>query len=70
MYELLVNERTYSIKQAYQDTVQAAYEQRDLLTKVRGLIEKLSGFGDGVHFDKETREALEALKSEIERVLT
>ena len=66
----LVNERTYSIKQAYQDTVQAAYEQRDLLTKVRGLIEKLSGFGDGVHFDKETREALEALKSEIERVLT
>lgn len=64
----LVKDRTYSIDQAFQDTVQAAYEKRDLLTKVRGILEKLANLRTG-SIDGETRDVLEQLKSQIDRLI-
>lgn len=65
----LVRDRHYSIKEAFEHTVQFALEQRELLTRVRGLVERLSTFGASARLDGETRAALEQLKSEISRVL-
>ena len=65
----LVNDRTYSIDQAFEDTVQAAYEQRDLLTRIRGMIGKLNEYRTAKQLSSEVRSALEELRSEIDRVL-
>ncbi len=65
----LVEDKDYSIDQAFQDTVQAAYEKRDLLANIRAVIARLVSYGDGTHFDIDTREALEELRTEITRLL-
>ena len=65
----LVKDKTYNIKQAFGDTVQAAYEQRDLLTKIRGITEKLAGYKTGGLLDEDARAALEQLRHEIARLL-
>lgn len=65
----LVTNRKYSVDQAFEDTVKTAYEQRDLLTKLRGITAKLTTYRAGRPLSQETRAALEQLKSEIDRVL-
>jgi ParB family transcriptional regulator, chromosome partitioning protein len=65
----LVKTKSYGIKDAYEDTVQAAYEQRDLTSKVKSLSEKLSAIKSRNHLDREVVAALESLQAEIERLL-
>ena len=65
----LVRNKNYSIKEAFQDTVQAAYERRDLLTKVNGLRTRLAETRAGSRLSTEMRDALEQLRSEINRLL-
>lgn len=65
----LVKDKAYSVKQAYEDTVQGAYEQRDLLTRVRGLFLRLEGIGSSNQLDQETVMALEQLRSRITAIL-
>jgi ParB/RepB/Spo0J family partition protein len=65
----LVKNRTYSIDQAFEDTVQAAYEQRDLLTRLRGIIGKLREYKTAKRLSSDVLGALDELKSEINRIL-
>jgi ParB/RepB/Spo0J family partition protein len=65
----LVKDKEYSVGQAYEDTVQAAYEQRDLLNKLRGITAKLGRYKTAKDFGQEIRTALEQLRAEIDRVL-
>ncbi|MGH9543669.1 MAG: hypothetical protein ACRD23_00470 [Terriglobales bacterium] len=65
----LVKNKKYSIAQAFEDTVQGAYEQRDLLTRVRGITAKLEGYRTARALSGEVRTALEDLKAEIDRML-
>lgn len=65
----LVKDEDYSVKNAFKDTVEAAYEQRDLLTRLRATIEKLSEYKTGVHLDDPTRAALRELGDEVSRLL-
>jgi ParB family transcriptional regulator, chromosome partitioning protein len=65
----LVREPQYSISAAYEDTVQAAYVERDIGTRARGLTEKLQRVRRTRQLSDETREALARLRDEIERVL-
>jgi ParB family chromosome partitioning protein len=64
----LVTNKTYSISEAFQDTVQAAYERRDLLTKLRGILETLT-HSRPISVDSETREILVQVRSEIDRLI-
>ncbi len=66
----LVNNKTYSISQAYQDTVQAAYEQRDLTSKLNSLTEKLAALTAPSKLSKEVLDALRALRSQVIRLLS
>jgi ParB family transcriptional regulator, chromosome partitioning protein len=65
----LVKDSTYSIDQAFEDTVQAAYEQRDLLTRIRGIISKLGEYKTAKRLSSDVRSALDDLRTEINRVL-
>lgn len=65
----LVRQKQYGIDQAFADTVQAAYEQRDLLTRLRGVTEKLTKLKSGKVLSQETRAALQQLHAEIIRLL-
>lgn len=65
----LVRNKTYSIKDAYRDTVQAAYERRDLVARIRSLAERLAQFRSGARIGADVREALELVRSEINRLL-
>lgn len=65
----LVKNKKYSIAQAFEDTVQAAYEQRDLLTRLRGITAKLGAYKTARGLSQEIRAALEDLKTEIDRML-
>jgi ParB family chromosome partitioning protein len=65
----LVKEKSYSIKDAYRDTVQAAYERRDLLTKLDGVTSRLSEIKTGTRLSADMRTALERLRTEIDRLL-
>lgn len=66
----LVKDKNYSIKKAFDDTVQAAYEQRDLLSKVRGVTQILGKYSPKTQIAAELREALEELRSQINRILS
>src|SRR5713226_923645 len=66
----LVKDGNYSIKQAFEDTVQTAYEQRDLLTKLRSLTDKLAAYKSRKRLEGEIRAALEQLRLEIDRLLS
>jgi len=63
----LVKEPEYSVAEAYEDTVRGAYEQRDLLTRVRSLLSKLRDLKRAG--DPALRDALAELKTEISRLL-
>jgi len=65
----LVRDGQYSIDQAYEDTVKMAYEQRDLLGKLRGITARLGTYEIGRSLSEETRTALEQLRAEIDRLL-
>lgn len=65
----LVKTRDYSIKDAYRDTVQAAYERRDLLSRLQGVADRLKAIPTGADLDPGMREILERLRSEIARLL-
>jgi len=65
----LVKRRNYSIKQAYQDTVEAAYAQRDIVTKIQGITERLAEYKDGHKISPDVRKALLELRGEIDRLL-
>ena len=58
----------YSIKEAYTDSVSAAYEERDILTRVQWLAEHLKSIAQR-DLDDELREALRALLVRLRRVL-
>ena len=65
----LVKDKSYSIAQAFNDTVQAAYEDRDLQTKVHSLTARLSGLRGRKYFSDELAAALLELRKEIDRLL-
>lgn len=65
----LVKTKNYSIKDAYRDTVEAAYERRDLLTRLQGIAERLAAIRTGTRLSTEMQGALERLRSEIDRLL-
>lgn len=65
----LVRDVQYSVKDAFRDTVQAAYEQRDLLTRVRGLIPSISRYRTAKDLSEDMRSALKELRDEITRLL-
>jgi ParB/RepB/Spo0J family partition protein len=65
----LVKAKGYSIQQAYHDTVQAAYEQRDLATRLRTIAEKLTQYKSQHRLSHDVREVLTSLRTEIDRLL-
>jgi hypothetical protein len=65
----LVNAKGYGIDQAYQDTVEAAYEQRDLASRLRGVTDKLTLYKSKSRLSDDVREVLTSLRSEIDRLL-
>jgi len=65
----LVKTKNYSIKDAYRDTVEAAYERRDLLNRLQGIAERLASIRTGTRLSTEMQGALERLRSEIDRLL-
>lgn len=65
----LVKEKDYTVERAYEDTVQAAYEQRDMLNKLRGITGKLALYKSAKNLGIEIRDALQQLRTEIDRVL-
>lgn len=65
----LIRQDSYSIKDAYRDTVEAAYTRRDIITRLGGIVEKLKTIRAGSRLTDEFREALESAKFEIERLL-
>lgn len=64
-----MKEKGYTVKQAYEDTVQGAYEQRDLLTRVRGLIARLAGVKTAKELDDATVVVLGELRTRITAIL-
>jgi ParB/RepB/Spo0J family partition protein len=65
----LVKQRDFSINQAFEETVQAAYEQRDIVTKVHGITERLTQYKERWELTDEVRQALRLLRDEISRLL-
>ncbi len=65
----LVRKKDYSIDQAYQETVEAAYEQRDLLSKVRAITERLTELRASKNLGKEMIAALTELSEQVGRLL-
>ena len=65
----LVEDRDYSIKDAYEDSVRAAYEQRDLTSRLSGLAVRLKEVKTGEGLTPQLVDALQGLRREIDRVL-
>src|SRR5712691_6583843 len=65
----LAKRNSYRIDQAFEETVQAAYERRDLITKLQGIGVKLAEYRSGARLEKELRRALEQVRSEIDRLV-
>ena len=65
----LVKEKSYSIENAYRDTVQAAYDQRDLRSKLEGITARLAEMKTGSRLSPQMKAVLEGLRTEIDRLL-
>lgn len=65
----LVKQKNYSVENAYSDTVEVAYEKRDLLTKVSLLGEKIISLKRVINKTPELIQALERLKKQIDEVI-
>jgi hypothetical protein len=66
----LVRDKSYSVKQAFEDTVQAAYDSRDLSTKLHALISRLSRICGGKKLDPSLRAILVSLREQVDRILS
>ncbi len=64
----LFTEHNYSIDAAYSDSVSGAYSERDLLTRIRTLLERLQNL-DIDHVDDEIRASLRLLVDAASRLL-
>lgn len=64
----LVKKEKYSIDDAYKNTVSQNYEQKDMLSKVSSMIEKLKLFKPG-DAGEELIESFKRLKKEINRII-
>ncbi len=65
----LVQKGGLSIETAYQETVRAEYEIRDLLTRTSTLTEQLKGLRAGSRIAQELKTALASLRREVNRLL-
>lgn len=65
----LVLKPNMTIEAAYQETVRAEYETRDLLTRVSGLTEQLSGLRAGGRIARDLKTQLSSLRGEIDRLI-
>jgi ParB family chromosome partitioning protein len=64
----LFNRNQYSIEQAYQDSVYEAYSERDLLTRIHSLLEKLKHIRES-ELDEDLRRSLQELISQARSLL-
>ncbi|HEX9659274.1 MAG TPA: ParB/RepB/Spo0J family partition protein [Rhodothermales bacterium] len=65
--ERLFERNDYSIEQAFEDSVSGAYHERDMLTRINSLIDRLRGI-DPRSLDDELLEALRELERVAERL--
>jgi ParB family chromosome partitioning protein len=65
----LVHNKRYSVKDAYRDTVEIAYEKRDLLAKIDGLRTRIADLRGPLARSRELVAALRALRSQIDKLL-
>lgn len=65
----LIKEEDYAISQAYQDSVKAAYEFRDLTTKTQSLLDILSTYKSSRNIPNDLKAALIKLRHLINRLL-
>jgi ParB family transcriptional regulator, chromosome partitioning protein len=65
----LVHQPNYGIGEAFEDTVKAAYDRRDVLTKARSLTASLRAIREPSRLDDTIGAALSTLKAEIARLL-
>lgn len=64
----LFSKNSYSIKQAFEDSVLESYSERDILTRLNGLLEKLKNIDVDV-IDDSVRKALNNIVQEARRLL-
>lgn len=65
----LAKTRDYGIQDAFESTVQEAYQRRDLMTRLGSVLEALQGAKRRARIEPELQRVLEAIKAEIERLL-
>lgn len=65
----LVKRHNYGISDAYRDTVESAYEQRDLASKIRSLCSSLSAYKTASALTDAVISELKALKRQVERLV-
>jgi ParB family chromosome partitioning protein len=65
----LVKRKNYRIEDAFQETVEAAYESRDLVSRASALIDRLGSVGSNRRLSRELQQTLERLRKEIDRLL-
>lgn len=59
----------FSIGQAFEATVQAAYDRRDLTTKIDGIASRLAEYRSATQLGEELRSAIVRVRNEIDRLL-
>jgi len=65
----LVRDPKYRVREAYEDSVKYAYDQRDIASRAQSLAEQLAEVPGPRDVSDDVREALRALRAEIDRVL-
>jgi ParB/RepB/Spo0J family partition protein len=65
----LVRDPKYSVEQAYRDTVEAAYEQRDLVAKSDSLVDRIKQSKSLIRKSPELQASLKRLKAAIDNAL-
>jgi len=66
----LVKQPTYSVSDAFEDTVQAAYNKRDLLSKVHGLTQRIKELKAIIRKSPDLKAALIDLRDHIEAAIS
>ena len=65
----LVEDASYSIEDAFQDSVKQAYEQRDIASRADNLLERLVAIKPRKQLSQDVRESLAALRDKITELL-
>ncbi|MFY9716722.1 MAG: ParB/RepB/Spo0J family partition protein [Thermoplasmata archaeon] len=65
----LVEEPSYSIARAFEDSVSSAYDRRDLASRIRTVSERLSKLRGGKRLDPELRVMLRELQQQVNRLI-